>query len=139
VPDQVNTSGTEKHVVVSTLVSLSLPVLMFIIAILVRDIANIKEALWVLMFLAAITVPLFVSYWILGEIQVRRENASVKNCLWYSASFSALVTFIFVCYAIYASINTVQIVLGASIVFVLLWLVHLTGSLTQYVRMTDDE
>ena len=112
---------------------------MFVIACLVRDIANVTEALWVLLFLAVLTVPLFVSYWILGEIQLRRERASVKISLWYSALFSVVVTLIFVIYAIYVGINLVQIVLGASIVFVLLWLVHLTGSLTQFVRMTDYE
>jgi len=124
---------------ISTLVSLSLPVLMFIIACLVRDIANVTEALWALMFLAILTVPLFVSYWILGEIQLRREDASVKISLWYSGLFSVVVTLIFVIYAIYVNINLVQIVLGASIIFLLLWLVHLTGSITQFVRMTDYE
>ena len=132
-------STTGRHLIISTLVSLSLPVLMFVIACLVQDIANITEALWALMFLAILTVPLFVSYWILGEIQLRRESASVKISLWYSALFSVVVTLIFVIYAIYVGINLVQIVLGASIVFLLLWLVHLTGSLTQFVRMTDYE
>ena len=132
-------STTGRHLIISTLLSLSLPVLMFVIACLVRDIANVTEALWVLLFLAVLTVPLFVSYWILGEIQLRRERASVKISLWYSALFSVVVTLIFVIYAIYVGINLVQIVLGASIVFVLLWLVHLTGSLTQFVRMTDYE
>jgi len=112
---------------------------MFIIACLVRDIANVTEALWALMFLAVLTVPLFVSYWILGEIQLRREGASVKISLWYSGLFSVVVTLIFVIYAIYVNINLVQIVLGASIIFLLLWLVHLTGSITQFVRMTDYE
>ena len=132
-------SATEKHLIVSTLVSLSLPLLMFIIACLVKDIANVSEALWALMFVAILTVPLFVSYWILGEIQLRRKVASVKVSLLYSALFSVVLTLAFVIYAIYASINLVQIVLGASIVFLLLWLVHLIGSLTQFVRMTDYE
>ena len=132
-------STTGRHLIISTLVSLSLPVLMFVIACLVRDIANVTEALWVLLFLAVLTVPLFVSYWILGEIQLRRERASVKISLWYSALFSLVVTLIFVIYTIYVRLNLVQIVLGASIVFLLLWLVHLTGSLTQFVRMTDYE
>ena len=132
-------SATEKHLIVSTLVSLSLPLLMFIIACLVKDIANVSEALWALMFVAILTVPLFVSYWILGEIQLRRKVASVKVSLLYSALFSVVLTLAFVIYAIYASINLVQIVLGASIVFLLLWLVHLTGSITQFVRMTDYE
>ena len=77
-------SATEKHLIVSTLVSLSLPLLMFIIACLVKDIANVSEALWALMFVAILTVPLFVSYWILGEIQLRRKVASVKVSLLYS-------------------------------------------------------
>lgn len=135
----MSTATTGKHLMISTLVSLSLPVLMFIIACLVRDIANVTEALWALMFLAILTVPLFVSYWILGEIQLRREDASVKISLWYSGLFSVVVTLIFVIYAIYVNINLVQIVLGASIIFLLLWLVHLTGSITQFVRMTDYE
>ena len=135
----MSTATTGKHLMISTLVSLSLPVLMFVIACLVRDIANVTEALWALVFLVILTVPLFVSYWILGEIQLRREDASVKISLWYSALFSVVVTLIFVIYAIYVNINLVQIVLGASIIFLLLWLVHLTGSITQFVRMTDYE
>ena len=134
----MSASTAARHLLVSTLASLSLPVLMFVIACVVKDISNITEALWALIFLAALAAVLFVSYWFSGEVQLRRESASIKTGLCCSALFSVLVTLVFSCYTIYSGMNSIQVVLGASIVFLLFWLIHLTGSLMQYVRMTDD-
>ena len=134
----VSPTTTAKHLLVSTLASLSLPVLMFVIACVVQDISTTTEALRAFIFLAALASVLFVSYWLSGEVQLRRENASVKTGLWCSALFSGLITLVFSCYTIYSGMNSIQIVLGASIVFLLFWLIHFTGSLMQYVRMTDD-
>jgi len=111
---------------------------MFVIACVVQDISTTTEALRAFIFLAALATVLFVSYWLSGEVQLRRENASVKTGLWCSALFSGLITLVFSCYTIYSGMNSIQVVLSASIVFLLFWLVHFTGSLMQYVRMTDD-
>lgn len=115
-----------------------LPMLMFVIACVVRDIESIEEMILVLLFLVALSIPLLVSYWILAGVQLRREEVLLKTSVRYSALVSILVTVIFVCYAIYSGHSSTQIAVGSSVIFLLMCLVHLTGSITQYLQMTAE-
>ena len=116
-----------------------LPVLMFIIACVVRDIETMEEALQVLMFFPVLAMPLLVTYWILAKLQVGRKEVLLKTSIWYSALISILVTGIFAGYAIYTGFSSTQISIGSSIIFLLMWLVHLTGSVIQYLQMTAEK
>jgi len=121
----------------STLVSLSLPALMFVIACLVKDISSIEDAVAALLFLLALSVLLFLSYLLLGALQLKRENRSAKLSVWYSAGFSVFITVLLVCFSFFIGLKSTQLVVVATIVFLLSWLVHLTGSLAQYIQMTS--
>lgn len=114
---------------------MSLPILIFLIACLVQDISNVKDALTVLAFLLVLAFVLFFSYWILGGIQLRRESPSLAICAWYGAVFSVVMTLSLGFIAYLNGVVSISLAGVTIVVFLLLWLIHLTGSVMQYSIM----
>ena len=131
----MNTGTGSRHLLISTLTSLSLPILIFLIACLVQDISNVKDALKVLAFLLVLAFVLFFSYWILGGIQLRRESPSLAICAWYGAVFSVVMTLSLGFIAYLNGVVSISLAGVTIVVFLLLWLIHLTGSVMQYSIM----